>query len=227
VACAGRGEGRRVSASARVRLVGPAPVAGALRGGAAVVDGRPPDAFDAGHLPGAVNVPSGPGAGEVAALVLSRDVPVLALAGRPDEAADLERQLELAGFRSLLGSVSGDHPGRAVGGHPLARASAIEVDRLADELATGAVLLIDVREVADWRHGSVPGSVHLPLAALRGAAHLLPDVPTVACCSDGRRAAVAASALRRWGHRNVWRVADGGVDDLLERPIGLDLLGAA
>jgi len=38
---------------------------------------------------------------------------------------------------------------------------------------------------------------------------------------------VAASALRRWGHRNVWRVADGGVSDLLERPIGLDLLGAA
>ena len=38
---------------------------------------------------------------------------------------------------------------------------------------------------------------------------------------------VAASALRRWGHRNASRVADGGVDDPLQRPIGLDLLGAA
>ena len=94
-------------------------------------------------------------------------------------------------------------------------------------VATGAVLLIDVRETPEWERGFVPGSVHLPLASLRDAAHLLPDVPTVACCSDGRRAAVAASALRRWGHRNVWRVADGGVDDLLERSIGLDLLGAA
>lgn len=122
------------AAGARLRLAGPAPVAGALRAGATVVDGRAPDAFDAGHLPGAVNVPAGPGAGELAAMVLSRGVPVLAL---------------------------------------------------------------------------------------------LPDVPTVACCSDGHRAAVAASALRRWGHRNVWRVADGGVDDPLERPIGLDLLGAA
>jgi rhodanese-related sulfurtransferase len=174
-----------------------------------------------------VNVPGGAGAGELAALVLARDVPVLALAGRPDEAAELAAGLAVAGFRELLGAVAGDHPGRAVGGHPLARGGAIEVARLADELATGAVLLIDVREAAEWRRGYVPGSVHLPLAALRGAAHLLPDVPTVACCSDGRRAAVAASALRRWGHRNVWRVADGGVADLLGRPIGLDLLGAA
>ncbi len=227
MARAGRREGARVSAAARVRLVGPAPVAGALRAGATVVDGRAPEAFDAGHLPGAVNVPAGPGAGELAALVLSRDVPVLALAARPGQATDLEAELRAAGFRALLGSVAGEHPGRAVGGHPLARGGAIEVERLADELATGAVLLLDVREAADWARGSVPGSVHLPLAGLRGAAHLLPDVPTVACCSDGRRAAVAASALRRWGHRNVWRVADGGVDDLLERPIGLDLLGAA
>jgi hydroxyacylglutathione hydrolase len=216
-----------VAGGARLRLVGPAPVAGALRAGAAVVDGRAPAAFDAGHLPGAVNVPAGPGTGELAALVLSRDVPVLALAGRAGEAEQLEAELEAAGFRDVLGSIAGDHPGNAVGGHPLAHGGAIEVARLADELATGGVLLVDVREAAELERGFVPGSVHLPLASLRGAAHLLPDVPTVACCSDGRRAAVAASALRRWGHRNVWRVADGGVDDLLGRPIGLDLLGAA
>jgi hydroxyacylglutathione hydrolase len=210
-----------------MRLVGRAPVAGALRAGAAVVDGRAPAAFDAGHLPGAVNVPAGPGAGELAGLVLARDVPVLALAAEPTEALGLEAELDSAGFRSVLGSVAGEHPGRAVGGHPLTRGGAIEVSRLADELATGAVLLIDVRDAAEFRGGFVPGSVHLPLASLREAAHLLPDVPTVACCSDGRRAAVAASALRRWGHRNVWRVADGGVEDLLARPIGLDLLGAA
>jgi len=69
--------------------------------------------------------------------------------------------------------------------------------------------------------------VQLPLADLRHGAHLLPAVPTVTACSDGRRAAAAASALRRWGHRNVWRAAGGGVADLLTRPIGLDLLGAA
>ena len=167
----------------RLRLVGPAPVAGALRAGAAVVDGRTPQAFDAGHLPGAVNVPMGSGAGELAA--------------RAEEAGELEAELEAAGFRALLGAVAGEHPGSAVGGHPLTRGGAIEVDRLADELATETVLLIDVRKVAEWRRRHVPGSVHLPLATLRETAHLLPNVPTVACCSNGRRAAVAASTLQR------------------------------
>ena len=89
------------------------------------------------------------------------------------------------------------------------------------------MLLVDVRD--DWEvvPRRLAGSVHLPLAELRAAAHLLPAVPTVTACSDGRRAAAAASALRRFGHRNVWRLAGGGVADLLERPIGLDLLGAA
>jgi rhodanese-related sulfurtransferase len=117
------------AAGPRLRLIGPAPMAGALRAGATVVHGRSPVAYDAGYLPGAVNVPVGPCAGELSALVL----------------------------------------------------------------------------------GFLLGSVHLPPASL------LPDVPTVTCCSDGRRAAVAASALRRWSHRNVWRSAD----------VGLDLLGAA
>jgi hypothetical protein len=51
--------------------------------------------------------------------------------------------------------------------------------------------------------------------------------PIVTACSGGPRAAAAASALRRLGHRNIWRLADGGVSDLLARPLGLDLLGVA
>ncbi|HEX5558469.1 MAG TPA: hypothetical protein VFX13_12685 [Gaiellales bacterium] len=39
--------------------------------------------------------------------------------------------------------------------------------------------------------------------------------------------APGASALRRRGHRNVCRVAGGGIADPLDRPIGVDLLGAA
>src|SRR6185312_431295 len=91
--------GRMSAAGTRLRLVGPAPVDGALLAGAAVVDGRTPQAFDAGHLPGAVNVPAGAGAGELAAIVLSRDEPVLALAARLEEAGELAAELEAAGFR--------------------------------------------------------------------------------------------------------------------------------
>jgi rhodanese-related sulfurtransferase len=202
-------------------------VAAALAAGAAVIDGRSPEAFDAGHVAGSVNVPAGDDAGALAAQLVARAVPVLACADLLEDASVLEHQLGRAGFRHVLGSVAGERARRALGRHRHHRCGAVDVDRLAAELATGAVLLVDVRD--DWEagRGRVPGSVHLPLAGLRAAAHLLPAVPTVTACSDGRRAAAAASALRRFGHGNVWRLAGAGVAELLDRPIGLDLLGAA
>jgi len=124
-------------------------------------------------------------------------------------------------------ALDGEDADRAFAGHARKRSGAVDVDRLAGELATGAVLLLDVRDDDEWRDGHVPGSAHLPLERLREAAHMLPAVPIVTACSGGPRAAAAASALRRLGHRNIWRVADGGVPDLLARPLGLDLLGAA
>ncbi|HEY2787976.1 MAG TPA: rhodanese-like domain-containing protein [Gaiellales bacterium] len=125
-------------------------------------------------------------------------------------------------------------PGRAASGagaplgrRRLQRSGAVDIGRVRAELATGAVLLVDVRDAWESCEGRIPGSAHLPLASLREAAHLPPGVPTVTACTDGHRAAAAASALRRFGHRNVWRLAGTGVPDLLARPLGLDLLGAA
>jgi rhodanese-related sulfurtransferase len=214
----------------RADILGPASFAAALSAGAAVVDGRSPEAFDAGHVVGAVNVPAagaGGDAGALAGRLIGTDVPVIAFCERAGEAARLADQLRVAGFRQVLGAACGGRPGRAPGLPRLQRSGAVDAGRLAAELATGAVLLADVRDAGEWPQGRVPGSVPVPLARLREAARLLPAVPTVTACTDGRRAAAAASALRRFGHPNVWRLADAGVADLLHRPIGLDLLGAA
>jgi hydroxyacylglutathione hydrolase len=186
---------------------------------------RPAAAFDAGHAPGAVNVPGG--GGEIAAHLLARDVPVIAMGADAGSAAVAAADLSVSGFRRVLGAIAVPDTAAALARGATGRSGAIGLDRLADELATGAVLLVDVRDPSESRCGRLPGSVHMPLMELRRAAHMLPAVPTVTACSDGRRAAAAASALRRWGHRNIWRVDGGGVDDLLRRPIGLDLLGAA
>ncbi len=210
-----------------IALLDPTAAARALMRGAAVIDTRPAVAFDAGHPAGALNVPGGDDAGAVAARLMALDVPVIALAERQSDARRAAARIIAAGFRSVLGAVSGIHAGAALGHVPLECSGAIDLPRLADELGTGAVLLVDVRDEWEWSRGRLAGSVHLPLADLRAAAHLLPHVPIVTACSDGRRAAAAASALRRWGHQNVWRATGGGVAELLERPIGLDLLGAA
>jgi hydroxyacylglutathione hydrolase len=206
----------------------PTSVAAALRTGAVVVDGRPAEVFDAGHVAGAVNIPvGGDDVGALAARLLSPDVPVIAVAAWRTQAPWMAERLERAGFRWVLGGLGGEDADRALRRAPRHSSGAVEVDRLAEELATGAVLLLDVRDDAEWHDGHVPGSLHLPLENLREAAHLLPAVPIVTICSGSRRAAAAASALRRLGLRNIWRVADGGVSDLLARPLGLDLLGVA
>ncbi len=207
--------------------LGPTSVAAALSAGATVIDGRAPELFDAGHVARSVNVPAGDDAGALTAHLVGRDVPVLAYSDDADEAAWIADQLDLAGFRSVLGSVADEGAGPALGHHRLHRSGSVGIGRLAAELATGAVLLVDVRDAWESCEGRIPGSVHLPLASLREAAHLLPAVPTVTVCTNGRRAAAAASALRRFGHCNVWRLAGAGVPDLLARPLELDLLGAA
>jgi hydroxyacylglutathione hydrolase len=216
------------SARSRLPRISPTAVAGALSAGAVVIDGRPADVFDAGHVGGAVNIPAGgDDTGALAARLLSPDVPVIALGTWRTQADWMADRLGHAGFRWVLGALDGDDAGRVFASRPRHRSGAVDVDRLAGELATGAVLLLDVRDDDEWRAGHVPGSAHLPLQRLREAAHLLPAVPIVTVCSGSRRAAAAASALRRLGHRNIWRVADGGVPELLARPLGLDLLGAA
>jgi hydroxyacylglutathione hydrolase len=205
----------------------PTSVAAALSAGAVVVDGRSPGAFDAGHVAGAVNIPAGDDAGALAALLIGPDVPVLTFCEWAGQADVMAGQLGAAGFRCVLGSAAGERPGRALGPGRLRRSGAVDAGRLAAELATGAVLLVDVRDEWESHQGRLPGALYVPLPRLREAAPLLPAVPTVTACTDGRRAAAAASALRRLGHANVWRLAGAGVADLLERPIGLDLLGAA
>jgi hydroxyacylglutathione hydrolase len=203
-------------------------IAAALSDGAVVIDGRPADVFDSGHVAGAVNIPAGGGdVGALAARLLSPDIPVIALATEWAEASCMADRLDRAGFRWVLGALHGEDADRAFAGRPRNRSGAVDVDRLAGELATGALLLLDVRDDDEWRDGHVPGSAHLPLQSLREAAHMLPAVPIVTASAGGRRAAAAASALRRLGYRNIWRMADGGVPDLLARPLGLDLLGVA
>jgi hydroxyacylglutathione hydrolase len=208
--------------------ISPVSVARALSAGAVVIDGRPAEAFDAGHVAGAVNIPVGGEDGAALAVrLLSPDVPLIAVATWRTQATWMADRLGHAGFRWVLGALDGENAHRAFAGRPRHRSGAVSVDRLADELATGAVLLLDVRDDDEWRAGHIPGSAHLPLERLREAAHLLPAVPIVTVCSGSRRAAAAASALRRLGHENIWRVSDGGVPELLARPLGLDLLGAA
>ena len=98
---------------------------------------------------------------------------------------------------------------------------AVAAERVVDDLELGGAVLIDARDDEDWVRGHVPGSLHVPLRSVAAAAPLLPQTPVVVACTDGRRAATAASILRRCDHANIWRVAGGGLPYLLSRRLNL------
>lgn len=67
-------------------------------------------------------------------------------------------------------------------------------------MSNGAVLL-DVRDLSEWRAGHAAQAHHVPLAELGGRLTELPtDRPIVAVCRSGRRSSLATRLLTRHGY---------------------------
>jgi len=195
--------------------------------GVTVLDSRSPADFDAGHLPGSINLPvASAGFGTRAGWALDPDQSLAIVAADTAAVQATTSRLQAVGFWSLSGACVADPAAWEQVGLMVAESDAWDLDRLALGLLEDAVELVDVREQAEWAEGHVEGSHHVPLNRLRH----VDSVPTAAAgrttavaCAAGVRAAFAASLLRRAGRHDVVRVAGGGVPDLSSRGIELAL----
>lgn len=70
------------------------------------------------------------------------------------------------------------------------------------ELETAEVeLLVDMRNISEYAAGYIPGAVQIAASRALWETHQLPrNAQIIAYCASGRRAAVASSALRRYGY---------------------------
>jgi hydroxyacylglutathione hydrolase len=220
---------RRTAAESAVTLepLGAPDLTARLSDGATVLDSRSPDAFDAAHLAGSVNLPlASAGLGTRAGWTLSPEDPLVVVADDASAAQRTAAALQAVGFSQLAGFSPACERTWAAAGLPVARADAWDLDRLAAALRAHAVDLIDVREPSEWVLGHVAGSVNVPLHRLRDVASVvLPDHgrTTAVACAAGARAAFAASLLRRSGRRDVVRISGGGAPDLGTRGIELEV----
>jgi hydroxyacylglutathione hydrolase len=218
-----RGNGARLPAApATLKLDS---LAELFTGGVTVIDSRSPAEFDAGHLPGAINLPvTSAGFGTRAGWALDPDEPLVIVAVDAAAIDDTASRLQAVGFWSLSGASVADPAAWTHAGLAVAESAAWDLDRLALGLLDDAVELVDVREESEWVEGHVDGSHHVPLNRLRDVG-FVPTPPdgriTAVTCAAGVRAAFAASLLRRAGRRDVVRVAGGGVPDLPSRGIEL------
>ncbi len=177
-----------------------------------VLDVRDADAFAAGHIPGAINVPvDGSSFGTKAGFLLPARAPIALHASSADEAERAHAKLNAVGFFAVAGYL--DHP---VAGETL---EPMEVDELERVLGSGKVEIVDVREAFERDTGYLPGSRHIPYRVIGELVDDLPhDRPVVTICESGARAAVAASVLAAKGIE-ARPVLHGGIPDLERRGV--------
>ncbi|MBT3167377.1 MBL fold metallo-hydrolase [Streptomyces sp. Vc74B-19] len=203
-----------------VNAAGPAPLdltppavadagelAARLAAGEWVVDLRNRVAFAAGHLSGSFNFEAEGQLATYLAWLVPWGKPVTLLAESPGQLADAQRELARVGIdRPAAAAVGGPADWVRPGEEPASFPRATFADLARRQPAEGVVVL-DVRRASERAHGFVDGSVHIPVHALPGRLHDVPDGQVWVHCGSGMRAAVAASLLDAAG-RDVVAVDD-------------------
>jgi hydroxyacylglutathione hydrolase len=92
----------------------------------------------------------------------------------------------------------------------LQRIPSITLAQLRSRIGHDGLVVLDVRDVSEWKAGHIPGSRNIPVGSLD---QRLDDVPhggtLVVHCQTGSRAAMAASLLRARGFRDVQLFSSG------------------
>ncbi len=173
---------------------------------ATVLDVRPAEAFAAGHVPGALNVPvSGGSFGTKAGFVLRP-----ASRSCCTQARWRRRTWRHGGCAPWASSSS---PGTSPIPDASEQLEPVSVEDLNALIASGGIDLIDVREADERDAGFIPGSRHVPYRLLRSyGASVADGKPIVTICESGPRAAIAASVLSAAGV-DARPVFPGGIAD--------------
>lgn len=79
-------------------------------------------------------------------------------------------------------------------------------------MASGAGIIVDVREGYERREARIPGSVHVPLGELLDRLNELPSGKTrILQCHSGARSRMAADALAEMGNGDGFANLAGGI----------------
>lgn len=180
--------------------------------GVVLLDARDAGEFTAGHLRGALSIPLDGRFAETAGMMLDPEDRIVIIA--PDGAQDeVVTRLARIGFDHVVGllpdiedvllALPPDQVGHG------SRLSPVGFDEAAARLGDDAFLL-DVRNPGEVEAGAIPGTVNIPLAALRRRIDEIPrDKSLLVHCAGGWRSSVTASYLRSQGFTDVTDLLGG------------------
>lgn len=209
-----------VGARDRATRVSPVDVDRAVKDGALLTDVRGTDEFVAGHLPHAINVPSGTSFADRLRSVAGAERPIILLVGSDETLAGVAlRDASLAGRHNVIGWAGQDVTEVWIaGGRSLSTTKQVDPDNVNNSDR----LIVDVREASERNDGTIPSARHIPLADLMNALANVPkDQPLAMHCKENTRGVIAASLLEANGFTDVanlkgglngWRAAGLRVD---------------
>jgi rhodanese-related sulfurtransferase len=204
----------------------------AVAAGAILIDVRETSEYEAGHIPGAVNVP-------LRTLTqnldkIPSDMPVFVYCASGHRAGLALSSLRVLGYDNVKAfspgwkgwSGAGEEVSmEAVAGEsyevPVFDEATFEAvdnfvsnipegwltigdaEKLDEAIAAGAVL-VDVREPGEYADGAIPNALSIPIRTIGANLSEIPmDAPVVVYCASGFRAALSTAALQIMGYTNV------------------------
>ncbi|HEY8018347.1 MAG TPA: MBL fold metallo-hydrolase [Actinomycetota bacterium] len=182
-------------------------------GGAVVLDGREPEAFAGGHVPGSLSVAVGGSFPTWAGTVLPEGADVLLVLDRADDLMEATWDLLRIGYRPPVGWLADGMSAWRTSGREMDRLDQVSVHELRRLLDESAVGLLDVRQPAEWAEGHVEGARFVTGGQLPSRLDEVPDDgrPVAVMCGSGFRSVVASSLLRAEGRDRIVSVV-GGMD---------------
>lgn len=175
--------------------------------GVQLVDGRPPAAYGAGHVHGAINIGLGGSFESWCGQLLDADQGIVLLVDDEDDA----RQARLRLARVGLEDVVGWSEGAPANGQTASTLEQIDVGSLRQRLAE--MQIVDVRSEGEYRGGHVPGAIWVPLPTLPSDGAPLDRLdrsqPTAVVCGSGQRSSTATAWLRARGFERLYNVSGG------------------
>ncbi|HEX7045236.1 MAG TPA: rhodanese-like domain-containing protein [Burkholderiales bacterium] len=180
------------------------------RDGIHVVDCRSPEAY-AAHIPGSLNVGAEGSFSTWAGTVLPEGAQTLLVMEHPGMLWDLCWQLLRIGYDLPRGWLAGGMNAWRTSGRPIETLPLWSVHALRRHIEQDRKLLVlDVRQPAEWRAGRIEGALHISGGELPARLHEVPrDRPIAVVCGSGYRASVAASLLQKHGYTQVVNVLGG------------------
>lgn len=179
-------------------LIDPAELRRRIDAGEWVVDLRNRAAFAAGHLARTLGFELSGSFVSYFGWLYDWGAPITLIGNSPEQVADAKRELVRIGVDRLTGATTADINTLSNGGdlrsYPVA-----DFRRLARELASGPVGILDVRQTHEYAEQHIAGAVNIPLHEVPNRLDEVPAEPIWVHCGSGYRASIAASWLDRAG----------------------------